>query len=111
MPEETCGYGESDRTTMVFVESFFFSLIVRSLSGDLNILVLFSFHQFEGLPVKTDNGVCRPIRSSHQRKFLGVHIFLLHFTERKIEDMEPNFLKCEVSLSFPGIQIIYEYII
>ena len=40
---------------------FFFSLIVRSLSGDLNILVLFSFHQFEGLPVKTDNGVRRPI--------------------------------------------------
>ena len=84
---------------------------MRSLPEDLNILALFSFHQFEGLPVKTDNGVRRPIRSSHQRKFLGVHIFLLHFTERKIEDMEPYFLKCEVSLSFPGIQIIYEHII
>ena len=84
---------------------------MRCLPRDLNILVLFSFHQFEGLPVKTDNGVCRPIRSSHQRKFLGVHIFLLHFTERKIEDMEPCFLKCKVSQSPPGIRIIYEYII
>ena len=110
MPEKTCGHGESDRTIMVFVE-FFFSLIVRSLPGDLNVLVLFSFHQFEELPVKTDNGVRGPIRSSHQRKFLGVHIFLLRFMERKIEDMEYYFLKCEVSLSFPGIQIIYEYII
>ena len=61
MPEETCGFGESDRTIMAFVESFFFSLIVRSLPEDLKILVLFSFHQFEGLPVKTDNGVRRPI--------------------------------------------------
>ena len=41
----------------------FFSLIVRSLPGDLNILALFSFHQFEGLPVKTDNGVRKPITS------------------------------------------------
>ena len=81
------------------------------LPGDLNILVLFSLHQFEGLPVKTDNGVCRPISSSHHRKFLGVHIFLLHFTERKIEDMEPCFLKCKVSQSPPGIRIINEYII
>ena len=84
---------------------------MRCLPGDLNILVLFSFHQFEGLPVKTDNGVRRPIRSSHQRKFLGVHNFLLYFTERKIEDMEPHFLKCKVSQSPPGIRLIYEYII
>ena len=63
------------------------------------------------LPVKTDNGVRRPIRSPHQRKFLGVHIFLLHFTESKIEDMEPYFLKCKVLQSSPGIRIIYEHII
>ena len=84
---------------------------MRSLPGDINIRALFSFQKFEGLPVKTDNGVRRPIRPSHQRKLLGVHIFLLCFTERKIEDMEPYFLKCEVSLSFPGIWIIYEYIV
>ena len=83
----------------------------RSKHTKIYTNVLFSFHQLEGLPVKTDNGVRRPIRSSHKRKFLGVHIFLLHFAERKIEDMEPYFLKCEVSLSFPGIQIISEYII
>ena len=76
-----------------FCGKFSFSLIVRSLPGDLNILVLFSFHQFEGLPVKTDNRVRRPIWSSHQRKFLGVHIFLLHFTERKIEEFGALFFK------------------
>ena len=85
--------------------------MVRCLPGDLNILVLFSFYQFEGLPVKTDNGVRRPIRSSHQRKFLGVHIFLLSFTERKIEYIEPYFLKFKVPQSSPRIRIIYEYII
>ena len=84
---------------------------MRCLPGDLNILVLFSFHQFEGLPFKTDNGVRRPIRSSHHRKFQGVQIFLLHFTERKMEDIETYFLKCKVSQSSPGIRIIYEYII
>ena len=83
----------------------------KALPGDLNILALFSFHQFERLPVKTDNGVRKPIRSSHQRKFLGVHIFLLHFTKRKIENMESYLLKCKVSQSSPGIRIIYEYII
>ena len=66
---------------------------MRSLPGDLNILALFSVGQFEGLPVKTDNGVRRPFRSSHQRKFLGVHIFLLHFTERKIEEFGALFFK------------------
>ena len=45
VPDETCGHGKSNRTIMAFVESFFFfSFIVRSLPGDLNVLVLFSLH-------------------------------------------------------------------
>ena len=91
VPDETCGHGKSDRTIMAFVESFIFSFIVRSLPGDLNVLVLFSFHLSEGLPVKTDNGVHKPIRSSHQRKFQGVYIFLFLFTESIIENMETYF--------------------
>ena len=97
MPDETCGHGKSDRTIMAFAESFIFSFIVRSLPGDLNVLVLFSLHWSEGLPVKTDNGVRMPIRPSHQRKFLGVYIFLFLFTESIIENMESYFSKYNVS--------------
>ena len=44
VPDETCGHGKSDRTIMAFAEGFIFSFIVRSLPGDLNVLVLFSLH-------------------------------------------------------------------
>lgn len=97
MSKETCGHGESDKSLMALVESFIIYV---------NHMIVIPRYQFEGKPVKPDNGVRRSILASHQQN-LGTHVFLLLFMEREIEVIEPSFSKCKVLQSFPGIWTDY----
>ena len=88
IPEKASDHKEADTKLVALVESVEVngnSVMVRSPSGDIDTLVLFILHQFEGKNVFIDNGVRKnrkiidmstTMLSSQQRHALaGVHAF------------------------------------
>ena len=88
IPEKSSDHKEADTKLVAPVESAEVNsnnVMVRSPSGDIDILVLFNLHQFEGKNVFIDNGVGKnrkiidmstTMLSSQQRHALtGVHAF------------------------------------
>ena len=91
VPEKASDHEEADTKLVALVNSADVnageSFMVRSPSGDIDILVLFLLHQFEGKTVYIDNGT-------------GKH--------RKIIDMSTSFLSAEQSQALAGMHAFSE---
>ena len=113
IPEKASDHKEADTKLVALVESVEVngnSVMVRSPSGDIDTLVLFILHQFEGKNVFINNGVGKnrkiidmstTMLSSQQRHALaGVHSFLENdyvssFSRKRKEKMWNLVLKNE----------------